>query len=332
MPPERSPGLRCRALAPPAEATLRARRLFHPKRGWFRRLERRVSHVLSRHVYPHVPFLHFPYERILRRQLTVAEADISVRGLEPPFDGLRLLLVTDVHTGPFISRRGFAEIVDRIDRLERDLIVLGGDLATSRVRDFTDYAEIYTRLRAPLGVFGVLGNHDHFTDDPPRLAREIVAAGIRLLQNELVVLDRDGARLTLAGIDDLLFGAPDLDAALRGAPRGVPVVLLSHHPDVLFEAAERGVSLVLSGHTHAGQIRVPGLPVIVRMSQYHLDDGRYRCVEAADGTAASGAPDAGTTPQVTTELVVSRGLGAVGLPMRIACPPEVVLLRLRSSP
>jgi hypothetical protein len=89
------------------------------------------------------------------------------------------------------------------------------------------------------------------------------------------------------------------------------VVLVSHNPDILFEASAKGVDLVLAGHTHGGQIRIPGLPVLVRMSRYRLDEGRYR----------HGA----------TELVVSRGLGTVGLPVRIVCPPEAVLLTLRSS-
>ena len=117
--------------------------------------------------------------------------------------------------------------------------------------------------------------------------------------------------MVVAGIDDLLMGRPDLDAALAGVPRGVPVLLLSHNPDILFEAAAKGVDLVLAGHTHGGQMRVPGLPVLVRMSRFRLDEGRYRFD--------------------STELVVSRGLGAVGLPLRVACPPEAVLLTLRSS-
>jgi len=90
-----------------------------------------------------------------------------------------------------------------------------------------------------------------------------------------------------------------------------PILLLSHNPDILFEASRRGVALVLSGHTHGGQIRIPGLPVLVRQSRYRLDEGRYE----TEGT----------------ELVVSRGLGVSGVPLRFACPPEAVFLRLRVS-
>jgi predicted MPP superfamily phosphohydrolase len=199
-------------------------------------------------------------------------------------------------------------VLPRILGVKFDVLLVGGDIATSRVEDFEPSAEVFRTLSAPLGVFGVLGNHDHFTENAERVTRLFEESGMRILHNRAEVLERDGARIAVAGIDDILFGKPDIDAALGGIPEGCPKVLLSHNPDILFEAAERDVDLVLSGHTHAGQIRIPGLPVLVRMSRYRLDEGRYRCGK--------------------TELVVSAGLGAAGLPIRIFCPPEVVLLRL----
>jgi predicted MPP superfamily phosphohydrolase len=138
-------------------------------------------------------------------------------------------------------------------------------------------------------------------------------SGIRVLHNTAVSIDRAGDRLVLAGIDDLLMGHPDLDAALTAADElasggRAPRVLVSHNPDVLFNAAARDVSLVLSGHTHGGQIRIPGLGVLVRQSQCYLDEGRY----TFGGT----------------ELIVTRGLGVTGVPLRWHCPPEAVLLTL----
>jgi hypothetical protein len=123
------------------------------------------------------------------------------------------------------------------------------------------------------------------------------------------MLARGNGRFLLAGVDDLLCGEARLDDALKGWPDGTPSLLLSHNPDVFPEAVAHGVSLVLAGHTHGGQWRVPGLPVLVRMSRYRLDEGRYR---------------AGTS-----QLVVSRGLGATGFPLRIGCPPEAILLTLQ---
>ena len=158
-------------------------------------------------------------------------------------------------------------------------------------------------------MFAVLGNHDHYTRQPQRLRAMLEDLGIQVLHNRSVRLRRGGGVLSLAGVDDMLLGAPDLASALAGTSG--PVVLLSHHPDLFFDAMRHDVALMLSGHTHGGQIRVPGLPVLVRQSRYRLDAGRYR----AGGT----------------ELLVSRGIGAVGLPFRFGCPPEAVLVRLRRA-
>lgn len=305
-----------RAVAPGARQALgrvriareRSRPLFDPRHGWLRRLERRAAHLLTDVVYPRIPGILRPYEAQLRDDLTLAEAEIPLAGLDPELDGLRLLLVTDIHAGPFVSPAALGRTFRRLLVAEPDLVLIGGDLTTSRVEDFLHFREAFRLLRAPLGTWAVIGNHEYYTEDAPRLRAEMAASGMRVLHNDWCAVKARGARLTLAGVDDLLLGNPDLDRALDGAPG--PVILLSHNPDVLFEAARHGVALVLSGHTHAGQIRVPGLPVLVRQSRYRLDEGRYRFG--------------------TTELVVSRGLGAVGLPWRIACPPEAVLLRLRA--
>jgi hypothetical protein len=328
-------------LGDPRPARKRRRRFLRPLSGWFRRLERKGSLWLARHFYPHLPRAHLPYEwqlrpGLLRRGLIIAEGDVELAGLPPALDGLRILLITDLHLGPFLSSSGLAAVLDRLSTLDFDLLLYGGDFATSRVEDVTPSLDALRGLRAPLGAFGVLGNHDHYTGEPERLGREIETAGIRLLENRSEVVERNGGALALAGIDDLLMGAPDLERALRDVPAGLPTILLSHHPDILFDAAERGIPLVLSGHTHGGQIRVPGLPVIVRMSRYRLDEGRYRVARGRESDPEGdpkGKPEGDPEGRGTgvTEIVVSRGLGAVGVPLRVACPPEVVLLRLRAT-
>lgn len=297
-------------LREPRAAAPRRRHLFHPATGWFRRLERRASQFLSGHVFPWVPGMRIPYSRQLDRQLTLSETEIPIAGLPEAFAGLRVLLVTDLHAGPFLRRRSLAAACRRLQALEPDLILLGGDLLTGHLKEFRDIAHALDELRAPLGRFAVLGNHDHYAGSTLRIRRWLDACGVETLHNRSVRLERGGAGLTLAGIDDHLVGDPDLDAALDGAEP--PVLLLSHNPDVFFDAARAGVALTLAGHTHAGQIRLPGLPVLVRQSRYRLDEGRYRF----EGS----------------ELLVSRGLGAVGLPWRLHCPPEAVLLTLRGEP
>jgi predicted MPP superfamily phosphohydrolase len=296
-------------LAEPRPAKAAGRWLFSPFAGRFRALRRDVVHHVSKNLYPRIPFVDWPYSEQLRRQLTVSETAVALPGLA----GLNVLFVSDMHVGPFLKPETLEQTFEKLLSLRPDLILIGGDIATSHLAEFEPYTEAFGLLRAPLGVWAVLGNHDHYTDEPRRLRQRLEATGARVLHNDSVTLEHGGGKLILAGIDDLLAGEPDLDAALERAeswPRletRPPVVLLSHNPDVFFEAARRGVDLVLSGHTHGGQIRIPGLPVLVRQSRYRLDEGRY-------GLNGS-------------ELVVSRGLGADGLPLRFACPPEAILLR-----
>jgi predicted MPP superfamily phosphohydrolase len=243
----------------------------------------------------------------------VAEGEIPLAGLAGPWDGARILLLTDLHAGPFLSVRAHADAWKRLASLEPDLVLLGGDFITTGVHEILPHAATLRAIRAPLGVYGVLGNHDHYGEDPARLLSFLASCGVGMLENESTVLRRAGAPLTLCGIDDWNAGRPDLDRALGStSPHEGPAILLSHNPDAFFEAERRGVALTLSGHTHGGQVRLPRLPVLVRMSRYRLDEGRY-------------AGERG-------EIVVSRGFGVSGLPLRAGCPPEAVLIRLRARP
>ena len=286
------------------------RRLFDPSGGWFRRWERRVSDALARRVYPRVHGLSELYDRQLGSALVLSETEVELASLAPALDGLRILFVSDIHAGPFVSAKALTHTFQRLLATEPDVILVGGDLVTTTLEEFVESREAFAELRAPLGVFAVLGNHDHYTGNADRLRNMIEDVGIGVLHNRSVTLRRGDACLSLAGVDDLLTGRPNLEAALAGTH--APTLLLSHNPDLAFDAARKGVALMLSGHTHGGQIRVPGLPVLVRQSRYRLDEGRFQV----------GPMD----------LVVSRGLGAAGLPVRFACPPEAVLIHLRAGP
>jgi len=297
-------------LEPAVPACERRRVLFHPRHGWLRRTERAASHWLTREVYHRIPGIHRPYDRLLRRQLTLAEAEVDLAHLAPEFDGLRILFVSDLHAGPFVSAAVLEQTLRRLQSVEADLILLGGDLTTTRPEELASHRRAFESLRAPLGVFAVLGNHDHYSFEPERVRELAARAGLGVLHNRSVTLRRGPARLSLAGVDDLLMGEADLPAALRGTEP--PVILLSHNPDLFFDAVRHDVALTLAGHTHGGQIRLRGLPVLVRQSRYRLDEGRYRSGDS--------------------ELIVSRGLGVVGLPWRANCSPEGVLIRLRRSP
>jgi len=299
------------SLGPPATTSFRLRHLFNPARGWFRRIERGTNKFLSHHVFPRIPGISWPYSRALERDLAVSEASINLEGLDDALAGLKLLLVSDFHAGPFLAPDALQRTFGRLMTLEPDLILLAGDFATVRLEEVEPTLSAYRGLSAPLGVYGVLGNHDHYTGQPEALVQMLETTGIRFLQNRSVMLETGEGRLWLAGVDDLLCGDARLDDAMEGWADGTPSLLLSHNPDVFPEAVDRNVSLVLAGHTHGGQWRLPGLPVLVRMSRYRLDEGHYK---------------AGNS-----QLVVSRGLGATGFPFRIGCPPEAVLLTLQPS-
>ncbi len=301
---------------PPAELSAactldtRGRRLSDPAKRWFRAVERRVNHFLSVHVYPRIPGMTLPYDRQLHRSLAVSHAEVSLRDLHADLEGFRLVLLTDLHAGPFVSAASLEHLITRTIRLDPDLVLLGGDHLSSRIAEFDVLRPALEHLRAPHGVFAVLGNHDYYTGEADSVRRRLEESGIEVLHNRCVTIRRGAGALTLAGVDDLLMGTVDLAAALRNADDS-PVILLSHHPDIVFEAAQHDVDLVLSGHTHGGQIRLPGLPPLVRQSRYGLLEGRYRVDD--------------------TELIVSRGSGAVGLPFRLHCPPEIVLLHLKKG-
>lgn len=303
------------AFPPPLPASPKPRHFLDPVGGWFRRFERRVSFLLSRDVFPLVPGMTLPYGAILSRGLVVEEVELALRALHPDLDGATIVFVSDVHAGPFLAQEDLAAAFARLQGLEPDLVVHGGDLATTRVEEIEPHAAALRGLTGKLGTFGVLGNHDHYTGRPERVLAVLRACGVHTLHNEAAVVRRGEGRLLLAGIDDWNIGRPKLAstiAAARALDREAPIVLLSHNPDAFFEAAEAGVAAVLSGHTHGGQVRIPGGPVLVRMSRYRLDEGLY----TSDGCT----------------LLVSRGLGVSGIPLRLGVAPEAARVTLRRAP
>ena len=228
----------------------------------------------------------------------------TLKGLRRP---LRVALMADLHYGPFIRAGSVAAWVDAVAREQPDLIVLDGDLVDEDVgRGTPALLGELGRLEAPLGVYAVWGNHDHRrVSDLGRFATLLLGAGVEVLVNRGVRVRDD---LFLTGIDDFRTGRPDLEAALADRPPGVATVLLSHNPDVL-PTVPIDVGLTLSGHTHGGQVCIPGIGPIVTSSYY----GR----RFAHGWVE--APARG---------YVTRGLGVTLLPLRVACPAELTLLDL----
>jgi hypothetical protein len=243
---------------------------------------------------------------IARAGRVVVERHVApLAGLAAP---LRVAFVADLHAGPYADGATLRRWVDAIAAERPELVLLGGDLVDqmSGPEARASLLDAVAVLAPPLGAWAVWGNHDHHVvRDVAAFARELEVAGVGVLVNEAVRLRED---LVVAGIDDLRAGRPDLPAALAGRPSDVATVLVSHNPDVL-PKVPGDVGLTLAGHTHGGQVCLPGGVPIVTSSRF----GR----RFASGWVR--APGRG---------YVTRGLGVGWLPIRAFCPPELTVLEL----
>ncbi len=243
-----------------------------------------------------------------RRRVVVREIDVDIVGLPAAFDGYRVAQLSDLHIGSYDGVATGERWVRLTAAARPDLVVVTGDLVTSGTAFNDAAAEVVGRLGAPDGVFVVLGNHDQW--DAEGLAAAIARRGPVVLANEWRSVRRAGAELVVAGIDDRFTAKADLDRTLAGRSLDAPTLLLSHYPDFFEEAARRGVALVLSGHTHGGQIGFGD-----RLNLATLSRQRPR------GLVRSG-PSA---------LYVNAGLGTTGPPLRLGIPPEIAVLVLRAA-
>jgi hypothetical protein len=238
-----------------------------------------------------------------RHALGVTETSVDVSGLAPALDGLRIGLVTDIHHSRMVPEADVVHAVERIMQAHTDMIVLGGDYVTWGDRAFVKpVADLLAPLTAPNGVFAILGNHDDDRDMPAALT----AKGFHVLRDQRTRIIVRGEGLELAGIRFWTRRTIDIAKVLRRAQD--MVILLAHDPRRLVEAAALDVPLVLSGHTHGGQVVIPGFGAIARR--------QFPVVQ-------------GTGRRENTSIFVSRGVGTVYVPIRINCPPEVAVLTLQ---
>ena len=168
-------------------------------------------------------------------------------------------------------------------------------------------------LRARYGVFGVLGNHD-IRVDAEAVTQALQGVGIQVLWNASARVNRRGQSLWLSGVDEYSYGQSDLARAFEGLPATAPKILLAHNPEIITKATEHQVDFVAAGHTHGGQVKLPGLKSLNTLTQ--------PTQEFLEGFVSSGR----------TQMYISRGLGKVVLPLRIKCPAEIPVYTFRSSP
>jgi hypothetical protein len=234
-------------------------------------------------------------------------------------NGFTVAVLSDFHYDPHFSIHPLRAAIAMVSRLHPDLIALTGDfVSVPLVGDdqkaafaAEPCARLLRQMTAPHGLWAVMGNHDDGTD-PEHVTRALQAENIRVLANHSEPIEQDGARFWLAGVNDVMSGTADLSKTIRVVPAGEAVVLLAHEPDFADEAAQYPIDLQLSGHSHGGQIRIPFLPPL------YLPELAKKYVW-------------GTYHVGPLMLHTSAGLGTVGVPMRLNCPPEITLLTLRRS-
>jgi predicted MPP superfamily phosphohydrolase len=245
-------------------------------------------------------------------QIRIKRQTISLPRLPRTFAGKTIAILSDFHHGPFVGLHFIRDAVELASSLKPDAFALVGDFAqkgTDPARELPQCLEAVSKLRAPLGVFAVAGNHDHQVGGA-EYGKFVDLAPLTDLTNRAWSITLAGRTLWLAGVDDLLWGQPNLQKALEDIPEGAPVVLLSHNPDLAEEYADERVDLILSGHTHGGQIYLPGFGATWLPSRY----GQKYCAGLVQGPSS--------------QVFISRGLGESGIPLRLNCPPEINLLTL----
>ncbi|MFL6439768.1 MAG: metallophosphoesterase [Terriglobales bacterium] len=252
-------------------------------------------------------------------EVDVTKLELKLSRLAATFDGFKIALLSDFHFGAYTGKREVSAAVRAANQLQPDVMALLGDFVTepltgdprSGAKKAEPCAQVLSGLRSRLGTFAILGNHDYATD-PELVADALKSYGITLLRNANRAFEQDGARLWMLGVSDVDFGGANLVDALTRVPEAETKMLLVHEPDFADHSSQHGIDIQFSGHSHGGQVRIPGVhPLWLPPLAKKYYDGYYR-----------------VGPM---QLYTNRGIGTVGLPFRFCCPPEVTLVTLRAA-
>lgn len=250
--------------------------------------------------------------------IDVRRVELPIARLHPAFDGWTLAQISDLHIGGWMTRERLQYVVHRVNKLQPDLIAITGDFVTHAPQGHSEVIrQVLSTLKPQYGVFGVLGNHDHWTH--ARTIKNILKkSGVQELENSFHTIRRDGGVLRLCGLDDAWVGAADVSQLLQKLPDKGAAILLAHEPDFADDYAKANrFDVHLAGHTHGGQIRVPFVgPIHLPRYGEKYHTGRYRV---------------GSTPNSRAlTLYVNRGVGMVWPYVRFHCRPEITLFTLRA--
>jgi len=251
---------------------------------------------------------------------------VKIPNLAEGLRGTTMVLLSDLHSSIFMGRREMEHYVAAANELKADIAVVTGDFVNSKLVEVYPFAEAFAGLHAPLGVYGVTGNHDYYTREIGTVAREVEQCGITLLRNANTSIERNGERLWLMGMDDadiyhinqfIASGRTEqgtIENLVAGIPNGAPRIMLCHKPYPFEEYSALGADLMLSGHTHGGQVVLAHLDTL-NLSFASLASRYVSGLYLSRGNGRS-------------QMYVSRGIGTVGLPMRLNCPPEITHITL----
>lgn len=241
--------------------------------------------------------------------LIVENVSIRLARLPKKLDGFRVVHLSDIHHSPFTDLEHISRAIQIANDLQPDMFVLTGDFVSHETEYIEPMARVMGTLKSEFGTFACLGNHDHWTD-AESVTKCLRGENVKVLINEGFRLQARGASVWLCGVDDYMVGKTDLPSALRGSFPDEMKLLLAHNPKILYRAARARIDLMLSGHTHGGQIK--------------LRDDKKRILQRRKFAS-------GLYRRADTQVYITRGIGTVVLPMRYGCPPEISLIELKTD-
>ncbi len=241
--------------------------------------------------------------------LSLERVEIKLKRLPKKLDGFRIIHLSDIHHSPFTNLEHITRAVKIANRLNPDMFVLTGDYVSHENEYIAPVAKVLGELKAEFGTYACLGNHDHWTD-ADFITESFRRENINVLINEGFRFKTFDSSFWLAGVDDYMVGKTDVAASMRGAFPDEMKILLAHNPIIIHQAAKFGVDLMLSGHTHGGQVQMRDTRKRI-FTKRKLTNGLHR--------------------RKDTQIYITRGIGTVVLPVRYQCPPEISLLELRCA-
>jgi uncharacterized protein len=244
--------------------------------------------------------------------IEVRSVSLSLPHLAPEFSGYRIVQLSDIHTDRWMTAQRIQKVVGRVNKMHPDLVVVTGDFVTRNAEQFAPNLSVLKALKPMDKTLAILGNHDAWTN-PDLVQQTLEAAGIDVLANQVVTLNRALAQLHIGGVDDVWAQRDRLDKVLATIPTTGAAILLAHEPDFADTSAATGrFDLQLSGHSHGGQVRLPFVKKFFPPLAYKYPMGQYQV---------------GSMIQYT-----NRGLGSSGIPIRFNCRPEITIFTLISRP